>query len=219
MKIKFIFLFILLQAAHFVTRAQDAGIKDNIKSVPVSKNKKQDKPLSANLSFFNHSISVPFHKMINKSLHPGVQAGIERRYFETHKSKLFQTLNLGMFYNEYNGTGFYLNTELAYRYTSKYNIYAETMAGFGYLRIYHPVDIYQLTSMGTYEKVRDKGFSSPIISFAFGLGYAIKSSSAYSFAPFIRYECLIQTHYNSDMNVLPHAALHIGVHINKKRKK
>jgi hypothetical protein len=215
---KCIFLSVLLFAAPFLARAQDVGIKDT-ESVPVSKNKKQHQTLSTVLSVFNHSIALPFHKMINTPIHPGVQAGIEGRYFETLKSKLFQTLNLGMFYNKYNGTGFYLNTELAYRYTSKYRIYAETLAGLGYLRTYHPTEIYQLTGMGTYEKARDKGFSSPIISFAFGLGYSIKSSSLFSFAPFIRYEDLIQTRYSPDLDVLPHATLHIGVRINKKRIK
>ncbi|MEO6675283.1 MAG: hypothetical protein ABIN93_17790, partial [Ginsengibacter sp.] len=91
--------------------------------------------------------------------------------------------------------------------------------GAGYLRTYHPSDIYELTSSGNYEKARDKGFSSPIFSFVFGLGYAIKSPSVFSFAPFIRYECIIQTRYSSDLDVLPQAALHIGIRINKKRTK
>jgi hypothetical protein len=215
---KIIALFILLLAAHPLTQAQTADVKDSSEVAAVKKNKKQHKPLAATLSFFNHSIAMPFHKMLNKPLHPGIQAGIEGRYFETQKSKLFQTLNLGMFYNKYNGTGFYLNTELAYRYTSKYALFAEALAGLGYLRTYHPVDIYQITNSGIYEKARDKGFSSAFFSFAFGLGYAIRSSSRFSFAPFIRYEGLIQTRYSPDLDILPQAAFHIGIRINKKRR-
>lgn len=178
---------------------------------------KEKKPYTVAVSFFNHSIAMPFHKILNTPLHPGVQAGIEGRYFETLKSKLFQSLNLGMFYNKYNGTGFYLNTELAYRYTSKFRISAEALAGLGYLRTFRPTAIYEQTESGNYRRAKDKGFSSAIASFAFGLGYAIKSSSAFSFAPFIRYQSLIQTRYSPDLDVLPHAAFHVGVRINKKR--
>jgi hypothetical protein len=210
---RLIFLFILLFATHSFTGAQDTGNK----IIPAGRTEKERKPLSATLSFFNHSISVPFHKMIGAPLHPGVQAGIEARYFETLKSKLFQTFNLGMFYNAYNGTGFYASTELAYRYTGKHRVFTEVLAGLGQLRMYHPADIYQLNSSGTYEKASDKGFSSPIISFAFGLGYSIRSNTEWSFAPFVRYGFFMQTRYSPDLDVLPHAAFHIGVRINKKR--
>jgi len=210
MKVKLLYL--LIFASHFHLGAQDAGIKDSINAM-------HKKPLSMTVSFFNHSISMPFHKIFAEPIHPGIQAGVEGRYFENDRSKLFQTLNLGMFYNNYNGTGFYLNTEFAYRYTSKPRIFAEALLGVGYLRTYHPTDIYQLNSSGTYQKASDKGFSSPIVSFAFGLGYAFKSSSLFAFAPFVRYESIVQTHYNSDLEVLPQAAFHVGVRITKKRMK
>jgi hypothetical protein len=203
-------LFIFFCISYLLAQAQDTTV-----CTP----QKPHKPYSVTFSLFNHAVAMPFHKMINKPFHPGIQAGIEARYFETNRSKLFQAFNLGMFYNKYNGTGFYLNTDLSYRYTSRYNIYAEIFAGVGYLRTYHPVDIFELTSPGIYEKARDKGFSSAIVTFGFGLGYSIKSSTAFSFAPFIRYGCLIQTHYSPDLGVLPHAALHAGVRINKKRRK
>lgn len=210
------FLFV---AAYSFSCAQNTVSKDTLSVAPLNKNLKHHKPYTGSLSFFNHSISVPFHKIINPIIHPGMQAGIEGRYFETRRSKLFQALNLGMFYNKYNGTGFYLNTELAYRYTSKFRISAEALAGIGYLRIFHPADIYQLTDDGTYEKVKDKGFSSPVFSFGLGLGYSIKSASSFSFSPFFRYQSIIQTRYSADLEVLPHAAFHIGIRISKRRSK
>jgi len=216
MKVKLLcFLFFV---SNFSLLAQDSKINDSIKSLHADK-KEIKKPLSMTISFFNHSISMPFHKIFAQPIHPGIQVGIEGRYIETDRSKLFQTLNAGMFYNNYNGKGFYLNSEFAYRYTSKPGIFAETLLGIGYLRTYHPTDIYELNNSGTYQKVNDKGFSSPIVSFAFGLGYAFKSSSLFSFAPFIRYESIIQTHYNSDLEVLPQSAFHIGLRITKKRIK
>ena len=209
----------LLLISPIFSLAQVGVVNDSIKTMPGSKKGNQHRSLSVTLSFFNHSISVPFHKMISKPLHPGVQAGIEGSYFETHRSKLFQTLNLGAFNNKYNGTGFYINTELAYRFMSAPGIYAETLLGIGYLRTYHPTDIYELNSSGTYEKIKDKGFSSPLLSFAFGLGYVIKSKSLLSFAPFIRYESMFQTRYSTDLDVLPQTAFHVGVRMVKKRAK
>jgi hypothetical protein len=173
-------------------------------------------PLALQLSFFNHSVSVPFHKMLAAPLHPGIQAAIEGRYHETQRSKFFQTLNLGAFHNKYNGNGFYLSTELAYRYKIR-GFFAEAMVGAGYLRIYHPTDIYALNSSGTYERVKDRGFSSPLVSFAIGLGYDIPSSSKFSFSPFIRYQSLIQTKYRPDLSVLPQCAFHAGVRLNIRR--
>ncbi|MEJ0029549.1 MAG: hypothetical protein WDO15_03930 [Bacteroidota bacterium] len=77
---------------------------------------------SQDLSFFNHSISPPFHKIIRTPIHPGIQVAVEARYKETSRSKFFQTFNLGGFYNKYNGTGFYLNTEVAYRFKTKQHV-------------------------------------------------------------------------------------------------
>jgi hypothetical protein len=172
---------------------------------------------SQNLSFFNHSISPPFHKILRTPIHPGVQLAVEARYRETSRGKFFQAFNLGGFYNKYNGKGFYLNTEVAYRLKTKYNFFAEGFLGGGYLRVYHPTYIYALTPGGTYERVKDKGFSSPLVSLAIGLGYDIPSASKYSFSPFVRYQSLIQTRYRPDLSVLPQCTFHVGVRLNLKR--
>ena len=216
---KFLTLAGLLLLSPIFSLAQGGVVSDSINTMHGSKKENQHRPLSMTLSFFNHSISVPFHKMISEPLHPGIQAGIEGSYFETRGSRLFQTLNIGAFNNKYNGIGFYLNTELAYRFTSTLGIYAETLLGLGYLRTYHPTDIYELNSSGTYEKVKDKGFSSPLLSFAIGVGYVVKSTSSLSFAPFIRYESMVQTRYSADLDVLPQTAFHVGVRMIKKRAK
>src|ERR1700709_1407226 len=157
-------VFVLLSAIPFFAFTQTKKGADTLRA----DRNKQHKPYTANISFFNESVSLPFHKVINSSFHPGAQAGIEGRYFENAKSKLFQTLNLGIYYNKYNGTSFYLNTELAYRYTSKFRISAETLLGIGYIRTYHPADIYELSGNGTYQKASDNGFSSAIYSLAIG---------------------------------------------------
>jgi hypothetical protein len=175
------------------------------------------KPVTLQLSFFNHSVSVPFHKIINSQLHPGVQGMLEARYRETRRSKIFQTFDVGAFHNKYNGNGFYLSTELGYRLKTKHNFFAEALLGGGYLRVYHPTDIYVLTAAGTYERAKDKGFSSPIFSFALSAGYDIPSSSRCSLSPFIRYQSLLQTHYSADLGVLPQCAFHLGVRITLKR--
>ncbi len=214
---KRIILFIFISSAFYSLQGQDNTAIN--KSIITTKKNPRTKSLTIFSSFFNHSISVPFHKIINTPVHPGAMAGIEARYFETKRSKLFQSFNLGMFYNKYNGTGFFFNTELGYRYTSKFNLSAETLIGLGKLRIYHPVDIYRLTDAGTYEKAKDKGLSSSYPSFALGLGYKIKSSTRYSVTPFIRYQFFLQTKYNPDIDPLPHAAFHIGGRLTISKKK
>jgi len=78
---KFLTLVGLLLLSPTFSFAQGGVANDSIKTMPGSKKENQYEPLSMTLSFFNHSISVPFHKMISEPLHPGVQAGIERSYF------------------------------------------------------------------------------------------------------------------------------------------
>jgi hypothetical protein len=175
------------------------------------------KPVTVQLSFFNHSVSVPFHRIINSQLHPGVQGMFEAQYHDSRRSKIFQTFDVGAFHNKYNGNGFYLSTELGYRLKTKHNLFAEALIGGGYLRVYHPTNIYVLTTAGTYERAKDKGFSSPIFSFAIGAGYDIPSSSKYSLSPFIRYQSLLQTHYSPDLGVLPQCSFHVGVRLTLKR--
>jgi hypothetical protein len=210
------YLVLLLSTTYLSTLAQLDERRDTASQVV---KETLPKSFSVNLSLFNHSISTPFHKIISTPIHPGVQAGVEGRYFQTISSKLFQTLNLGMFNNNYNGAGFYLNTELGYRYTSRVGVFAEVLVGIGYLRVYHPVDIYELTNSGVYQKAKDKGFSSALVSFAFGLGYVIKSSSPFAFSPFLRYESLIQTNYTPELGVLPQSALHVGVRVQRQMSK
>ena len=109
--VKYIALFFVFAAQKELcaqTAISDSPTQLNSSSEKVPQNlakRKKEMPrhFVFNLFFFNHSISVPFYRIVRTPLHPGVQAGMEGRYFETPGSKLFQTINLGAFYNKYNG--------------------------------------------------------------------------------------------------------------------
>ena len=123
---------------------------------------------------------------------------------------------MGVFYNRYNATGMYSTTELAYRFTAN-QIFAEALIGAGYMRVFHPTQIYTLGDDGTYQKAVDKGLLSGLVSGAIGMGYTFKSNTTISFSPFVRYELLVQTKYSPDLTALPHTAFHAGLRINKTR--
>ena len=170
-----------------------------------------------NVSIFNHAISLPFYKMIRLPIHPGLQIGKEFHIKESAKAKLFQTLNVGFIYNAYNGTGLYLSSQFSLRHKIKYGVFAEGGIGGGYLRVFHPTNIYKLSANGDYIKANDKGFSSLLISFGISLGYELKSKKNRVLSPFLRYENFIQTRYNSEVPVLPHATFHLGLKIRKNK--
>lgn len=188
----------------------------------VKASKPDGKGLTLSLSFFNHSVSTPFQRIINKRLHPGLMAGIELRYRQTHRSKFFQTFNTGFFYNQFNGTGIMVTTDAGYRYNTKFRLSADVSLGLGYLRMYHPAAIYELDQSGTYRRTKDKGQSSALYSFAVGTGYTLRTGRFFTLTPFIRYQYSLQSPYGNpdfidrDIKVFPHAALHIGSRIQLK---
>ncbi len=204
------FLFLLLIVS-LQGIGQQSAVLDSAQSLISNR-----KMLTIRFSMFNHSVSTPFHRILNKRLHPGVMAGIELPYKETGRSKIYQTFNTGIFYNRYNGTGIMVTTDAGYRYLSKFRMVADVSIGLGYLRTYHPTDIYELDQTGSYRKIKDKGRGSALYSLALGAGYMLRKRGCVILTPFIRYQYSLQSPYadrdfaDAEVKVFPHAALHVG---------
>jgi hypothetical protein len=139
--------------------------------------------------------------------------GTELFYTRGQHSQLFQTVQLGGFYNRYFGTSVFLSSDLAYRYTTGLGFYGEVMLGVGYMHAFHPRDTYALNDNGTYERVTDWGKPSAMASFSLGVGY----DSGKRLSPFLRYQWLLQAPYaGEDLPYVPQALLHAGVKIRLK---
>ena len=165
------------------------------------------------LSFFKHNASLPFEGIIKSPLHPGVSAGTEFTYKTGKIGKIFQTINIGYFYNKFNAKALFLCSEFGYRKTMQLGLFGDLFIGLGYIHSFHPKEIYALNAHGEYEKAKDKGKSAYLISAAIGLGYDFSKKAGWPFSVFIKYQYALQGPHNLDSPLWPNAMLHFGVRI------
>jgi hypothetical protein len=178
------------------------------------KTHKPDYPLV--ITGFNHSLSLPFNKILREPVHPGLTVGTELFYTNGKHSQLLQTVQLGGFYNRYFGTSAFLSSDFAYRYITRRGLYGQAMIGLGYMHAFHPRDTYAQNDNGSYEKINDWGKPSAMASFSLGVGY----DTGKRLSPFLRYQWLVQAPYaGEDLPFVPQALLHAGVKIKLKRIK
>lgn len=165
------------------------------------------------VSFFNHSITMPFSGIILSPLHPGFSLGTEYCYKQGRLGRLFQNLHAGYYYNEYNARAIFLKTGAGYRYTAGFGLFGDLSLGLGYLHSFHPTEIFAQNAQGEYEKVKDHGKGSIIFLVAIGIGYDFSQKVGWPVSVFFRFQPYIQTPYSVESSVLPQSMLHFGIRV------
>lgn len=163
------------------------------------------------VSFIKHSTNYFFKGAITDPLHPGFLMGTEFTYAKGKLGKIYQTLNSGYFYDKYVAKGLMFFSEFGYRYTMKFGLFVDALIGGGYLRYWHPQEIFALNSAGSYERVKDKGRGAAMISTAMGFGYSFSEKLGWPIDFFLRYQLFIQTSYSKESSLRPHQLVHIGI--------
>jgi hypothetical protein len=69
-----------------------------------------------------------------------------------------------------------------------FGLYGEAAPGLGYLRYFHPADIWRLNAGGEYEKAKDSGRGALMISMTLGLGFDFNRKLGWPVAVFVRYQ-------------------------------
>jgi hypothetical protein len=165
------------------------------------------------LTFFNHSASVPFGGIILSPLHPGCSLGTEYAHKNGRRGRIFQSLVGGYFYNKYNAKGLFLQTSAGYRYTLGFGLFGDLMLGIGYLRSFHPRPVYGPNAQGEFERVRDTGKGAFIALGALAIGYDFRRTLGWPVNIFLRYQPFIQTPYSLETSFYPGAMFHFGVRV------
>ncbi len=165
------------------------------------------------LTFFNHAASTPFEGIILSPLHPGFSLGTEFAYSKGRRSRVFQSLAGGYYYNEFIARALFLQTSAGYRLTLGFGLFGDITLGIGYLHSFHPHPIYGLNAQGEYDRVQDKGRGAFIALGALAIGYDFSQRAGWPVSVFLRYQPYIQTHYSLDSSIGPQAMIHLGIRV------
>lgn len=170
------------------------------------------------LSACNHSNALPLSNMFRISpLYPGTLIGTEYRYSDGKVGRLYQTGNIGGFVNTSTGSGLFVESDFAYRYTAGFGLFGETSLGLGYLHVFHPREILRQNDEGVYEKAADWGKPCGMLSLCIGAGYDLSKKTKLAIAPFIKYQFFVQTPYFEVLPIGMQSLLHIGMRIDWRR--
>ena len=171
---------------------------------------KQDFVLS--VSYNNHSWAFPFSSIFRLSpQYPGLSVGTELNYRVRPKTKFYQTLELGGFINSASGSGTYVNSDIAFRYTSKKGILLDIGTGFGILKSYFINDTYNIQSDGSYSQSNDTGVTALSQNIFFSTGYDFSVKKDKNLVLFLRYQWIASAAYWSNIGIRPSGLLHFGV--------
>jgi hypothetical protein len=158
----------------------------------------------------NFSVGMPFSHIFICKFYPMATFGTEFYYRNKKHSQIYQTARIGGYYNKYNTSALFLNTEIGYRYTFGFGLFADANLGAGYSHLFRPDAIYKLNSNGEYEQVRDWGKPSLMADFSLSVGYDFRMKLRAPVSVFLRYGSYIQLFYNSDLPALPQNSFQIG---------
>lgn len=203
-KIKIIGILLLFAGLGSSLNAQVEGLE--------SKKKKQTWPIS--ISIFNHSWSFPLTDIGRVDpLYPGGVLGTEYYYIKMERGRLLQTFEVGGFLNKNQGSAFFFNSNLTYRFTARFGLMTEIGLGLGYFHGFHRTDTFIQEADGTYIMAKDNGVPASSSNIHLAIGYDLSKKTDSNIMPFIRYQWIASTSYWSIIGIRPNALLHVGVQI------
>ena len=131
-------------------------------------------------------------------------------YFMDKKhSQIYQTLKVGGYYNKNHASALLVNTEIGYRYTLNFGLFADANLGMGYSHLFRSHAVDRAGSNRAYEQAGEWDTSSPMVNYSLSIGYDFESQSQIPVSVFVRYGTYAQLSFNP-LNALPQNCLLIG---------
>lgn len=169
-------------------------------------------PIIVKLQF--HNLAMPFKDVKHNFSNIGLGLGTEFSF--NGRSNWVQQFTATWHRNKTVGNSLMLYSQAVWRPTISSGIYTELKAGAGYKYAFRPVESYAQNNNGQWESVGHKGKGMLIIPLGFSVGYQSPSAKAYV-SPFIGYQVLLVSGYNSSIPVLPETLIQIGSRIHLAR--
>jgi hypothetical protein len=168
-------------------------------------------PLEA--AFINQAVGAPFDGTILDILHPGFSMGTEYVWKDARWGRLIQGIGAGYYFNKYDSKAVFLQTSFGYRVSLGFGLFGEVAPVLGYLRYFHPTDIWRLNAEGEYEKAKDRGRGALMISGELGLGFDFSRKLGWPVAIFLRYQPYIMSPDTPDEGTKWQAMLQAGIRV------
>lgn len=154
----------------------------------------------------HQKIGFPFRKPFANPYHFYVGIGAERIWKSKTNPSTYQTIDLGYFQNPSSGSGYFIQSNYGYRYYVGKAISLSCEAGLGFIHLFRPNAVYELTDKGRYVQVRDWGKIHPSIDFNLQVGYQPKQLGL-----FVEYNIVSEFLYNDDAIFYPQTLFSLGL--------
>lgn len=164
-----------------------------------------------------HKIGLPAWRVKEGPLHPTFIIGVEDAWRSKKFTQMFQALELGTYYNNSAGYGYFLSIGIGFKFHVPIGTYLEVKTGVGFMHTFRPRPLYSLNNNGEFEKVRDYGEIRPAGDFGASFGQTfMKKRWKKPFSVFVNYRCLGQMFFNDRAKLLPHTFGTVGVKMHFK---
>ena len=160
------------------------------------------------ISVFTHSIGIPFKDYVKRPVNFGFSVAAEFAYNKEKQNSLSQEIELSWFKHKHFNQGIMLKTNLSKNYFIDDGFFVAPSIGIGY--------IMDITEHASYSWKEENFKRTSGITHGFTTQVGVSAGKTFtkdrknSYAPFIKYEGLIQLPYSDFTPFLPHSMLHLG---------
>jgi len=167
-----------------------------------------DFPIMLSVQF--HALSMPFKNLGANLRNVGIGIGTAVHYGGSPHWQ--QQVQLVWYRNKAVGNGLLLYTQAAWRPGIGNDGFAEVKAGVGYLLSFRPVPVYsQQGGVWVSHGKAPKG----MLAVPVGIGAAVAAQGQSSLAPFVNYQLMLVSGYNSSVPLVPQTLLQVGTYIER----
>lgn len=169
----------------------------------------QKKP-PVKIALINEATAVPFYRIINTPIHPGLQVGTEFEWKESRTLRLYPAVNIGYMFHKRLFQGVYVNAELGFDLTFNFGLNLKSTVGLGYMHTFATQEEFQFKD-GQYKRGWDRGNPRIIPSFGVGFGYRVNPKKTKSAEVFVMYQGWLEYPYSPGfIPLMSHTNLLIG---------
>ncbi len=168
-------------------------------------------PIIIKLQF--HNLAMPFKDLKANFSNIGIGLGTEVSF--NGKSNFVQQVTATWHHNKTVGNSIMLYSQAVWRPTISNGVYTELKAGAGYKQAFRPVESFQQIN-GSWQSVGHRGKGMLVLPLGFSVGYQSPSLKTYA-SPFISYQFLLVSGYNTSIPVLPETLIQVGSRIHLAR--
>lgn len=172
-------------------------------------------------SIYNTQNGMPFGKfsgLVSGVMHPGMEIGYGKDFWQKEKHHWFLELKAGLFYHRYVQYGIPLYLDFGYSHSVAGGVSIKTSVGTGYMHSIPAADKFKLNSNGEYKNNKGIGRTQATATFGLGLDYHLKSTASGPVVIFTNYQQRIQFPFvKSYVPFLPYNSFMIGMHLPVKK--